>query len=135
MLAAPSFACHVALTTPFIAIAKDSVRKRGQINPGFPLDMVTAVVAGGLFAVAFPLTMISSIFVAPQLMPDWLGAVAAWNPISSTVAATRDLFGTPVGAGDSWVEQHALLMAGVWPAVLTLVFFPLAARKFAALGR
>ncbi len=36
--------------------------------------------AGGLFAVAFPLTMISSIFVAPQLMPDWLGWVAAWNP-------------------------------------------------------
>ncbi|MYT72155.1 MULTISPECIES: ABC transporter permease [unclassified Streptomyces] len=91
--------------------------------------------AGGLFAVAFPLTMISSIFVAPQLMPDWLGAVAAWNPLSSTVAAVRGLFGAPVGAGDSWIEQHALLMAWVWPAVLTLVFFPLAARKFASLGR
>ncbi|MEV5451742.1 hypothetical protein AB0L31_17570, partial [Streptomyces sp. NPDC052535] len=33
---------------------------------------------------------------------------AAWNPISSTAAAARDLFGTPVGGGDSWVEQHAL---------------------------
>lgn len=91
--------------------------------------------AGGLFAVAFPLTMISSIYVAPQLMPDWLGFVAAWNPISSTAAATRELFGTPVGSGDSWVEQHALLMAGVWPLVLTAVFLPLAVRRFQRLSR
>ncbi|MFB8245497.1 ABC transporter permease [Streptomyces sp. NPDC055952] len=91
--------------------------------------------AGGLFAVAFPLTMISSIFVAPQLMPDWLGWVAAWNPISSTAAATRELFGVPVGGGDSWVEQHALLMAGVWPVILTAVFLPLAVRRFRRLSR
>ncbi|WP_257233795.1 ABC transporter permease [Streptomyces sp. JV178] len=91
--------------------------------------------AGGLFVVAFPLTMLSSIFVAPQLMPDWLGWVAAWNPLSSTAAATRELFGTPVGGGDSWIEQHALLMAGVWPVVLTLVFLPLAVRRFRRLSR
>lgn len=90
--------------------------------------------AGGLFAVAFPLTMISSIYVAPQLMPDWLGWVAAWNPVSSTAAATRELFGTPVG-GDSWIEQNAVLMAGVWPAVLTLIFLPLAVRRFQRLSR
>lgn len=66
--------------------------------------------AGGLFAVAFPLTMISSIFVAPQLMPDWLGAVA------------------------SWVEQHALLMAYVWPVILTAIFLPLAVRRFQKLS-
>jgi ABC-type polysaccharide/polyol phosphate export permease len=91
--------------------------------------------AGGLFAVAFPLTMISSIFVAPQLMPDWLGWVAAWNPISSTAAATRELFGVPGGGGDSWVEQHALLMAGVWPVILTAIFLPLAVRRFQKLSR
>jgi ABC-type polysaccharide/polyol phosphate export permease len=91
--------------------------------------------AGGLFAVAFPLTMISSIFVAPQLMPDWLGHVAAWNPISSTAAATRELFGSPVGDGGSWVERHALLMAGVWPVVLTAIFLPLAVRRFQKLSR
>ncbi|MFD5162505.1 ABC transporter permease [Streptomyces hawaiiensis] len=90
--------------------------------------------AGGLFAVAFPFTMISSIFVAPQLMPDWLGWVAAWNPISSTAAATRELFGTPA-TGDSWIEQHALLMAGVWPVILTVIFLPLAVRRFKKLSR
>lgn len=85
---------------------------------------------GGLFAVAFPLTTISSIFVAPQPVPDWLGRVAAWNPISSTAAAARDLFGTPAGGGDSRVEQHALPMAGVWPLILTAAFLPLAVRRF-----
>ncbi|GAB2668149.1 ABC transporter permease [Nocardia goodfellowii] len=91
--------------------------------------------AGGLFAVAFPLTMISSIFVAPQLMPSWLGAIAAWNPISSTVAATRELFGTPVGSGDSWIEQHAVLMAVIWPLALTAIFLPLAVHRFQRLSR
>lgn len=57
------------------------------------------------------------------------------NPISSTAAAARDLFGTPVGGGDSWVEQHALLMAGVWPVVLTAIFLPLAVRRFQRLSR
>ncbi|WP_433580412.1 ABC transporter permease [Nocardia brasiliensis] len=91
--------------------------------------------AGNLFAVAFPLTMISSIFVAPQLMPSWLGAIAAWNPISSTVAAARELFGTPVGSGDSWIEQHALLMGVLWPVLITAVFLPLAVRRFQRLSR
>jgi hypothetical protein len=44
------------------------------------------------------------------------------------------VFGTPAG-GDSWVEQHALLMAGVWPVVLTAVFLPPAVRRFQRLSR
>ncbi|MFI5807265.1 ABC transporter permease [Streptomyces sp. NPDC051561] len=91
--------------------------------------------AGGMYAVAFPLTMISSIFVAPSLMPDWLGAVAAWNPVSSTVTATRELFGNPVASGGSWVEENALLMAVVWPVALTVVVLPLAVRRFQRLSR
>ncbi|GAA3488838.1 ABC transporter permease [Streptomyces cremeus] len=91
--------------------------------------------AGGLYAVAFPLTMISSIFVAPSLMPDWLGTVAAWNPVSSTVTATRELFGNPVASGGSWVEENALLMAVVWPLLVTALFLPLAVRRFRGLSR
>ncbi|WP_369213029.1 ABC transporter permease [Streptomyces flavofungini] len=91
--------------------------------------------AGGLYAVAFPLTMISSVFVAPSLMPDWLGPVAAWNPVSSTGTATRELFGNPGAGGDSWVEQHAVLMAVGWPLVISLVFLPLAVRRFKRLSR
>lgn len=91
--------------------------------------------AGGLYAVAFPLTMISSTFVAPSLMPGWLGTVAAWNPISSTATAARELFGNPVAGGGTWVEEHALLMAVVWPVAITLVFLPLTVRRFRRLSR
>ncbi|WP_199487328.1 ABC transporter permease [Actinomadura spongiicola] len=91
--------------------------------------------AGSLFAVAFPFGMISSAFTAPSLMPDWLGAIALWNPVSSTVTASRELFGNPVATGDTWIEQHALLMAVVWPVVITLIFLPLAVRRFQRLSR
>lgn len=91
--------------------------------------------AGGLYAVVFPLTMISSIFAPPSSMPDWLGAVAAWNPISSTAAATRELFGNPVASDGSWIQENALLMAVVWPVALTAIFLPLAVRRFQQLSR
>ncbi|PRH80673.1 multidrug ABC transporter permease [Streptomyces solincola] len=91
--------------------------------------------AGGLYAVAFPLTMVSSVFVAPSTMPGWLGAVAAWNPVSSTAAAARELFGNPVGSDGSWVQDNAVLMAVVWPLAITAVFLPLAVRRFQRLGR
>lgn len=91
--------------------------------------------AGNLFAVAFPFGMISSVFTPPEMMPDWLGAIARWNPVSSTANAIRDLFGGPPAGGGSWVEQHALLMAVVWPLVITAVFLPLAVRRFQRLSR
>ncbi|MDT0378423.1 ABC transporter permease [Streptomyces sp. DSM 42041] len=91
--------------------------------------------AGNLFAVAFPFGMISSVFTPPSAMPDWLGAIAMWNPVSATANAVRDLFGNPMPLGDSWIEQHSLLMAVVWPLVITAVFLPLAVRKYQSLGR
>lgn len=99
------------------------------------LMVPNAEAAGGLYAVAFPVTMVSSAFVAPSLMPGWLGTIAAWNPVSSTATAARELFGNPVAGGGTWVEEHALLMALVWPAVITLVFLPLAVRRFRRLSR
>ncbi|KAB8164189.1 ABC transporter permease [Streptomyces sp. 3MP-14] len=92
-------------------------------------------VAGNLFAVAFPFGMVSSVFTPPSMMPDWLGAIAMWNPVSSTANAIRDLFGNPLPTGDSWIEQNALLMAVVWPLVITAVFVPLAVRRYQGLGR
>ncbi|MEU2788885.1 ABC transporter permease [Streptomyces sp. NPDC007100] len=91
--------------------------------------------AGGLFAVAFPFGMVSSVFTPPSMMPDWLGAVAMWNPVSSTANAVRELFGQPGTSGGSWIEEHALPMAVVWPLVLTAVFLPLAVRRFQRLSR
>lgn len=49
--------------------------------------------------------------------------------------AIRELFGNPATTGGSWVEQHAVLMAVLWPVALTAVFLPLAVRRFRRLSR
>ncbi|MFC4853776.1 ABC transporter permease [Actinophytocola glycyrrhizae] len=83
----------------------------------------------------WPVTFLSNAFVAPGTMPGWLGTMAEWNPLSSTVAAARDLFGNPSWGADSWVAEHALLMAVVWPVVLIAIFAPLSVRRFQRLSR
>ncbi|GAA3487737.1 ABC transporter permease [Streptomyces cremeus] len=83
----------------------------------------------------FPVGFLTSAFVAPATMPGWLGTLAEWNPLSSTVAATRELFQNPGWGGDSWIAQHATTMAVLWPLVLTAVFFPLAVNRYRHLTR
>ena len=56
----------------------------------------------------WPVGFLSNAFVAPATMPGWLGAIAAWNPLSATVAAARELFGNPGWAEGTWPAQHAL---------------------------
>jgi ABC-2 type transport system permease protein len=68
-------------------------------------------------------------------MPGWLGTIATWNPMSATAAAIRQLFGNPSWNADNWATQNAVLLARIWPAILTAVFLPLAARQYRALGR
>ena len=72
----------------------------------------------------WPLGFLSSVFAAPESMPGWLGAVAAWNPLSATASATRALFGNADPA------EHATLPAVTWPVVLIAIFAPLAIRKY-----
>ena len=83
----------------------------------------------------WPLGFLSNAFVAPSTMPGWLGALAEGNPLSSTVTATRQLFGNPGVAGASWLGQHAILCAVLWPLALTAVFMPLSAHRYRRLGR
>lgn len=95
-------------------------------------------VAGSLFAVAFPLGFISSVFTPPEMMPGWLGAIAAWNPISSTANAIRELFATPgagLGEASYWIDGHAILGAVIWPLLIMVIFVPLAVRQFQNLSR
>ncbi|WP_206795022.1 ABC transporter permease [Amycolatopsis sp. MtRt-6] len=82
----------------------------------------------------FPFGFLSGAFVATSTMPVWLGTVAEWNPLSSTVTAARVLFGNPGAAGTSWVSAHAVPMAVVWPLVLLAVFVPLSVRRYRRLG-
>ncbi|MDG9676634.1 ABC transporter permease [Micromonospora sp. DH14] len=92
----------------------------------------TAVVA--VQTLEFPLGFLSNAFVAPSTMPAWLGAVAAWNPLSATVGATRELFGNPGWGGDSWAAQHYPWLAVLWPLVLVAVFLPLSVLRYRRLA-
>lgn len=78
----------------------------------------------------FPIGFLSNAFVATATMPLWLGTIADWNPMSSTVTAVRGLFGNPVAVGDTWITQNAPLMAVVWPLLLVAVFAPLCVHKY-----
>lgn len=92
---------------------------------------------GALMAVqvlVWPIAFTSNLFVAPETMPAWLESLAQWNPVSATAAACRELFGNPTGVTDGVLADHAVLLAFAWPAVLTLVFVPLAARAYRRLG-
>ena len=84
----------------------------------------------------WPLGFVSSGFTSPEDMPGWLGTIAEWNPVSSTITATRELFGNPgVPQDGSWIAENAQLMAVVWPLALVALFLPLAARRYRALRR
>ncbi|MEU8183264.1 ABC transporter permease [Micromonospora sp. NPDC049044] len=93
----------------------------------------TAVVA--VQTLEFPLGFLSNAFVAPSTMPAWLGAVAAWNPLSATVGTARELFGNPGWGGDSWAAQHYPWLAVLWPVVLVAVFLPLSVVHYRRLAR
>ncbi|MCE7082871.1 ABC transporter permease [Streptomyces sp. ST2-7A] len=82
--------------------------------PG-PLVRTPDTVGVIVFPPAFPLAALSNVLVAPELMPGWLATISAWNPLSATVAACREIFGDPGAGGESWPAAHAPLPAVVWP--------------------
>lgn len=98
------------------------------------LKIASVESAGNFAGLLFPFTMISAIFVSPAQMPGWLRPIAEWNPLSSTVGAARELFGNGDPAGTSWIAQHAVPMAVVWPLVLLAVFVPLAVRRYQSMS-
>jgi len=83
----------------------------------------------------WPIGFLSSALVSPDTMPAWLGAIATWNPLSATATAIRDLFGNSTWATHSWAANHSVPLAALWPAVLTLIFLPLAYRQYRLLAR
>jgi ABC transporter DrrB family efflux protein len=91
--------------------------------------------ANSIYGLLYPVTMLSNAFIAPELMPAWLGTVAEWNPLSATITATRQLFGNPGEAPSGVLGEHAILLAVLWPLVITVVTLPLAVRAFQRLSR
>ena len=83
----------------------------------------------------WPFGFLSSVYVDPATMPAWLGALAQANPLSATATAARALFLNPGWQGGGWLAENAVLLAVVWPLVITALFFPLAVRRYRHLSR
>jgi ABC-2 type transport system permease protein len=83
----------------------------------------------------WPISFLSNAFVDPSTMPPWLGTVAQWNPLSATTSAIRQLFLNPGWQASSWSAEHAVLLAMVWPVLLTAIFLPLSVRAYRRLNR
>jgi len=83
----------------------------------------------------WPIGFLSSAFVSADTMPGWLGAIATWNPLSATASAIRHLFGNPTWTTHTWAADHAIPLAVLWPAALTLIFLPLAYHQYRLLAR
>lgn len=128
---------HHGLDRALLAVALLLLLRFALLWAGIFLGLVAkspeAVMA--LQILVWPFGFLSNTFAAPATMPPWLGAVAEWNPLSATVSATRELFGNPGWGGESWVAQHSLMMAVVWPLLIVAVFFPLSVRRYQALDR
>jgi ABC-2 type transport system permease protein len=85
------------------------------------------------FIWVFPLTFLSSAFIATDSLPSWLQPVADWNPISTVSLAARDLWGNAgVGSarGSGFPADHPIVVTLGWCLVILVVFMPLAIRKY-----
>jgi ABC-2 type transport system permease protein len=78
----------------------------------------------------WPIGFLSTAIVSAETMPGWLGTIAAWNPLSATATAARELFGNPTGTTGGILADHAVWLAVGWPLLITAVFVPLSARAY-----
>ncbi|WP_030210846.1 ABC transporter permease [Streptomyces sp. NRRL S-87] len=93
--------------------------------------------AGQLGSTTFVLPLLSSAYIPTAGLPDWLRAVAEWNPISAVATAVRELCGNAGAeavAGAAWPVAHPVAGALGWSLVLLLVSVPLATRRFSRGG-
>ena len=90
---------------------------------GLSVGNVEAAQSAG-FVWVFPLTFASSAFVPIFTMPGWLQAFAKANPVTIVVDAMRALF---LGVGPA---ATLVLRSLAWIVAITVVFVPLAVRRY-----
>jgi ABC-2 type transport system permease protein len=90
----------------------------------------SAQAAQGMSLLVFPLTFVSSAYVAVSTMPGWMQPIARNQPITAMVDAVRawviDDPATALGHSAWYFTVRALL----WSAVIVLAFAPIAVRKY-----
>lgn len=75
------------------------------------------------FAVQFPLTFASNVFVNPATMPGWLRAFVAVNPVSHLVDAERALMNGTATAGQvGWVLLASAGLVAVFGPLTMLLY-------------
>ena len=90
------------------------------------------------FLITFPLTFLSNAFAPTTGMPKVLQYFAEWNPVSTMVAACRELFGTEniFGAtANSWPSQNPILMSLIYMVLLVAIFAPISVRKYVRVSK
>ena len=91
------------------------------------------VVQNMSFLVTFPLTFLSNAFAPTTAMPRPLQYFAEWNPVSTMVAACRELFDLTnhfgVTAG-SFPSEHPLTTSLIYMLVIMAIFVPLSVHKY-----
>ena len=91
------------------------------------------VVQNVSFIVTFPLTFLSNAFAPTTGMPRALQYFAEWNPVSTMVAACRELFGLENVFGataGSFPSEHPLTTSLIYIVVIMAIFIPLSLRRY-----
>jgi ABC-2 type transport system permease protein len=91
----------------------------------------SAQAAQGMSMLVFPLTFVSSAYVAVDTMPGWMQPIARNNPVSAMVDSARSWViedpGVNLGHSPGFLTAKALL----WSAALVIAFAPLAIARYA----
>ena len=91
------------------------------------------VVQNVSFLVTFPLTFLSNAFAPTTGMPRALQYFAEWNPVSTMVAACRELFGLENQFGataGSCPSENPLLTSFIYMIIIMAIFIPVSVRKY-----
>jgi ABC-2 type transport system permease protein len=89
-----------------------------------------------VFTALFPIVFVSSVFVPPQTLPDFLRPIAEWSPVSTLSSSLRSLWGNPNPfAGTGLPAEQPILVTLLWIVVILAVFVPLGVRKYRSVSR
>jgi ABC transporter DrrB family efflux protein len=91
------------------------------------------VVQNVSFIITFPLTFLSNAFAPTTGMPRALQYFAEWNPVSTMVAACRELFGLENQFGataGSFPSENPLITSFIYMLMIMAIFIPLSVRKY-----
>jgi ABC transporter DrrB family efflux protein len=91
------------------------------------------VVQNVSFIITFPLTFLSNAFAPTTGMPRALQYFAEWNPVSTMVAACRELFGLKNEFGataGSFPSENPLITSFIYMIIIMVIFIPISVRKY-----